>query len=261
MRSTINLYNGDCLESMPEIKDKSIDMILADLPYGITAYKWDVTIQFEPLWKQYERIIKDNGAIVLFGNEPFSSFLRISNIKLYKYDWYWRKNYPTGFRLCRKQPLRAIEIISIFYKKQPKYIPQLRDKSDRDIKKMGNNIKLKEYNSEHFNIKSQGNHEFRTIPKNKSYPINVLEYETTHNPNENIFHPTQKPVKLMEYLIKTYTNEGNLVLDNVMGSGTTGIACINLNRNFIGMELDKKYFEIAKKRIDIHKAQLQLYES
>lgn len=238
---------GDCLELMKDIPNGSIDMILCDLPYGTTACKWDTIIPFDKLWEQYERLIKPNGAIVLFGAEPFSSVLRLSS-SLYKYDWTWIKNIPSGFMLCKKQPMRVIENICVFYKQQPIYNPQLRDKPERDIKKLGNNIKVKQFNSEHYMIKEQGKHEHRTIPFDKSYPINALYYNNTHN-NGFTIHPTQKPVELFEYLIRTYTNEGELILDNCAGSGTTAIACLKTKRQFILMEQDPNYFEKIKKRV------------
>lgn len=233
---TIQLYKGDCLKLMKQIPDKSVDMICCDLPYGTTACKWDTVIPFEPLWWSYERIIKDDGAIVLFGSEPFSSALRMSNIKHYKYDWIWEKNRPTGLFLAKKQPLRYYEIISVFYKEQSLFNPIM-------IKGKPNHIRGSiNGNSEHYKTK--------TFNESKTdglkYPKNILKFDRPHPP----IHPTQKPVDLMEYLIKTYTNEGDLVLDNCMGSGTTGVACKHLNRNFIGIELDDKYFEIAKNRIE-----------
>ena len=236
----MKLINGDCLEEMRKIEDGSIDMILCDLPYGTTTCKWDTIIPFDKLWEQYNRIIKPNGAIVLFGSEPFSSHLRLSNIKNYKYDWIWKKTKPSGHLNAKKQPLRAFETISIFYKKQCTYNPQGliygEFNNNRPWRKKGNK-KDKVYNNE-VEI---------GISKAKGYPKNILKYP---NPNNKLLHPTQKPVELLEYLIKTYTNEGETVLDNCTGSGSTGVACVNTNRDFIGIELDKNYFEIAKKRIE-----------
>jgi len=233
----IDLRKGDCLEVMKDIPDKSVDMILCDLPYGTTACKWDSVIPFKQLWEQYNRLIKDNGAIVLFGSEPFSSYLRMSNIKNYKYDWVWRKSKPTNFLNCKKQPLRTFENVIVFYKKQPTYNPQGLIKgvfiNDRPAKRnKSSNI----YGSE----KGFGYSEF------SNYPTNELNFK---NGNNNRLHPTQKPVELLEYLIKTYTNEGETVLDNCMGSGSTGIACKNTGRSFIGIELDQYYFDIARNRI------------
>ena len=228
----IDLYNGDCLEIMKNIADKSIDMILCDLPYGTTACEWDSIIPFEPLWEQYNRIIKDNGAIVLFGSEPFSTELRHSNLKMYRYDWIWRKNNATGFQLANKRPLKDYETISVFYKNQPIYNPQglIPYGKTNKRKSAGENwseLSINEYIQEFTN-----------------YPKQVQEFAF----DKNKFHSTQKPVALLEYLIRTYTNENEVVLDNCMGS--TGVACKNTNRNFIGIELDDNYFEIAKERIE-----------
>jgi len=238
----MQLYLGDCLEIMPSIPDKSIDMILCDLPYGTTACKWDVIIPFEPLWEQYKRIINDRGCIALFGNEPFSSYLRMSNIKQFKYDWIWNKNKPSGMLNAKIQPMRNHEVISIFYNKNSKYFPikELRvDKTNR----LKTELKTKDFGS---NIYGDKKGTGKKIISKLRFPTTVKSFDL-----ENFrIHPTQKPVALMEYLIKTYTNEGDLVLDNCMGSGTTGVACKNLNRDFIGIEKDPKYFEIAKNRID-----------
>lgn len=229
------LYNGDCLEIMKQIPDKSIDMILCDLPYGTTACKWDVVIPFEPLWEQYNRIIKDNGAIVLFGSQPFTTQLNSSNIELFRYEYIWIKNNSTGFQLANKRPLKRHEIISVFYKKQPTYNPQGLIPYGKVNKrgKCGNGGHLANEVNEY-------------IQKFTNYPTQILKFGY----DKEKFHPTQKPVALLEYLIKTYTNENDTVLDNCMGSGSTGVACLNTNRNFIGIELDKDFFEIAKKRIE-----------
>ena len=237
--SNINLYQGDCLEIMKEIKDKSIDMILCDLPYGTTKCKWDVVIPFDKLWEQYNRIIKDNGAILLFGSEPFSSKLRISNLRMYKYDWIWKKTKAQGFLNSKKMPLKDYENICVFYKRLPVYNPQgiiygnfQNDRKSKYIK--GEDIYGKE---KEFGISHMSN-----------FPKQIIEFSNPSGKGQ--LHPTQKPVELLEYLIKTYTNENDLVLDNCMGSGSTGVACKNLNRNFIGIELDENYFNIAKERID-----------
>ena len=237
--SNINLYQGDCLEVMKEIKDKSIDMILCDLPYGTTKCKWDVIIPFDKLWEQYNRVIKDNGAIVLFGSEPFSSKLRISNLRMYKYDWIWKKTKAQGFLNSKKMPLKDYENICVFYKRLPVYNPQgiiygnfQNDRKSKYIK--GEDIYGKE---KEFGISHMSN-----------FPKQIIEFSNPSGKGQ--LHPTQKPVELLEYLIKTYTNENDLVLDNCMGSGSTGVACKNLNRNFIGIELDENYFNIAKERID-----------
>ena len=235
--SKIDLYNGDCLELMKNIPNKSVDMILCDLPYGITACKWDTVIPFEPLWEHYNRVIKDNGAIVLFGREPFSSYLRISNIKNYKYDWVWDKVKPNGHLLAKHRPMQRNENISVFGKGKINYYPIM---IERDKPK-----KSKEYSRTEIIGGSITDNKGKTL--NKKYPQNILVYSNASQKNK--LHPTQKPVALLEYLIKTYTNEGEMVLDNCMGSGSTGVACVNTNRNFIGIELDKDYFNIAKQRI------------
>ena len=230
---------GDCLVVMKDIPDNSIDMILCDLPYGTTACKWDSVIPFEPLWEQYKRIIKDNGAILLFGAEPFSSALRFSNIKEYKYDWIWRKSRPSNFQMSKKQPMRYTENISVFYRIQPTYNP---------IKTRGEkNHRTKETRGTNNII---GQTPIGRTWKNTSdmkYPSNIIDVKSTDSTKN--FHPTQKPVALFEYLIKTYTNEGEIVLDNCIGSGTTAIACINTGRNFIGIEKDEQYHKIACERV------------
>lgn len=241
------LFNEDCLKVMPEIADKSIDMILCDLPYGTTACKWDTIIPFDKLWEQYERIIKDNGAIVLFGAEPFSSLLRTSNLKMYKYDWYWLKNKPQGFLNAKKMPLKNYETVSIFYKNPPIYNPQGLIKINKVIKNTGtkNGTSLKENGD-----KTSANNAIKNTHYNQeftNYPTQTLEYSNASGKGN--LHPTQKPLELIEYLIKTYTNEGELVLDNTFGSNTTGLGCKNLNRKYIGIEMDEKYFEIGVKRI------------
>jgi len=224
---------------MKSIPDKSIDMILCDLPYGTTACKWDTVIPFEPLWKQYKRIIKDRGCIALFGREPFSSYLRMSNIKQYKYDWVWEKPQGVDPFMAKIRPLNNIENVSIFSygSRAVMYYPQLskgrpyhviRDKTDR-IKET-NNVTMRQT---------------ETTNSGTRLPTRVLRF----NQNKGL-HPTQKPVALLEYLIKTYTQEGETVLDNCTGSGSTGVACVNTGRDFIGIEKDKTYFEIAKKRIN-----------
>lgn len=238
----IKLLQGDCIELMKELSDKSIDMVLCDLPYGTTSCKWDNVIPFEPLWEQYNRIIKDNGVICLFGSEPFSSALRMSNIKNFKYDWIWDKKIPSGMSYARFQPMRQTENISVFCNGKTVYNPQM-VKRDKPIKKGGNKYSP--------SAPIQACKEGKDFKKTYEYknPINIIVFDKIR---KGSLHPTQKPVDLLEYLIKTYTNEGEIVLDNCMGSGSTGVACVNTNRNFIGMELDENYFEIAKKRIKKH---------
>ncbi len=227
----IVLKNGDCLELMKDIPDKSIDMILCDLPYGTTQCKWDLIIPFDKLWEQYNRIIKDNGAIVLFGNEPFSSALRMSNIKNYKYDWVWKKSNVMGFLNAKKRPLKEIENIIVFNTKI--YQPQGLIANNKWENRGGKGTDV------------LGKYGARNFSEFTNYPRTILEFK-----NERGKHPTQKPVELLQYLIKTYTSENETVLDNCMGSGSTGVACMDTNRNFIGIELDEKYFNIAKERIE-----------
>lgn len=233
----VKLYEGDCLEIMKDIPGKSIDMILCDLPYGTTKCKWDVIIPFELLWKQYNRIIKDNGVIALFGTEPFSSYLRISNIKNYRYDIIWEKSRISNFMFVKKQIGKAHENISIFYKKQPTYNPQMQkgEPYKRDA------CKRKE------TIMNRVTHKTEINNKGTRYPRSVIKVNFH---NRGLMHPTQKPTELLEFLIRSFTNEGDTVLDNAMGSGSTGVACLNTNRKFIGIELDEKYFKIAKNRIE-----------
>lgn len=236
------IYNEDCLEGMSKIKDKSIDMILCDLPYGTTKCGWDILIPFDRLWNQYNRIIKDNGAVVLFGQEPFSSALRVSNIKEYKYDWYWRKSKAQGFFNARKMPLKDVETISVFYKSLPTYSPQ----GVVEINKVIKNGNSKIVKGLHLSGQNGGAvKQTEYIQKYTNYPKQVLDFK---NATEGL-HPTQKPVPLFEYLIKTYTNENEIVLDNCIGSGTTAIACMNTNRNYIGFELDKEYHKLACDRV------------
>lgn len=237
MMNDLTLLHGDCLELMKGIPDGSVDMILCDLPYGTTACKWDSVIPFEPLWEQYKRIIKDNGAIVLFGSEPFASRLRMSNLKMFKYDWIWNKVRGVGFQVAKYRPMQNHETISVFCKGKLKYIPLMvkRDKPKKSkVYKQSDSCPLK------YNDGKERIYEYR-------YPKSIIEVSNASQKGK--LHPTQKPVALLEYLVKTYTNEGDVVLDNCMGSGSTGVACINTGRKFIGMELDKGYFDIACKRI------------
>ena len=229
---------GDCLERMKEIESGSVDMVLADPPYGTTACKWDSVIDLDKMWAELKRVIKPNGAIVLFGSEPFSSALRMSNIKQYKYDWIWEKSRPSGSMLAKKQPLRNTEIISVFYKKQCYYRPQM-SKTKRVVEKKRTVNKGEIVGGQKLTRKFDN--------KGLAYPRTII---SCGNPNHKSVHPTQKPVALMEYLIKTYTNEGETVLDFTMGSGTTGVACKQTGRKFIGIEKDEAYFNIAKERIE-----------
>lgn len=252
------IENGDCLELMKSIPDKSIDMILADLPYGTTACSWDVIIPFEPLWDNYKRIIKPNGCIALFGSEPFSSYLRLSNIKQYKYDWIWNKTRGGSIFNAKLKPFIVNENISIFSNGKTSngnnnnmpYYPILSDADIVNIRPInkGSKIGLSIYDNRKKKSIAKSSKEYN---KNKRFPKNIIEissYEKECN-SLNRFHDTQKPISLLEYLIKTYTLENETVLDNTMGSGSTGVACIRTNRNFIGYEKDSNYFSIAKGRI------------
>jgi site-specific DNA-methyltransferase (adenine-specific) len=239
-----SLYNMNCLEGMKFIPDGSIDMVLCDLPYGTTKCSWDILIPFEQLWEQYNRIVKNSGAILLFGQEPFSSFVRLSNLQDYKYDWYWQKERLTNVFQVKRRPGKVIETISVFYKEQCFYNPQKTNYTGPERKnKIGEDAR--------WSVTMAGRN-----PKTKPleykddgtrYPLQIIQMK--RDSNRDALHPTQKPVALFEYLIKTYTNEGEIVLDNCMGSGTTAIACINTNRNFIGFELDTTYCGIADSRI------------
>lgn len=240
------VINGDCLEVMKNIPDGSIDMILCDLPYGTTACKWDVLIPFDKLWAEYKRVIKKGGAIVLFGTEPFSSHLRISNLENYKYDWVWDKVTARGHLVAKKRPMQQTETISVFCKGTANYYPIM-------IKRPLDKIKVsKEY--ARTDIVGGGKQHDKNI-KLKTYdtwfPKNILTFSAANTSNEKL-HPTQKPIPLLEYLIKTYTNELDLVLDNCAGSGSTGISCINTNRSYILIEKEKQYFDIINERIAKH---------
>ncbi len=237
----IELYNADCLEKMKDLKDKSIDMILTDLPYGITHCIWDSEIDLDKMWKQYERIIKDTGVICLFSQTKFFIKLVNSNFKLYRYDLIWDKVLTSGFLNANRQPLRSHEQIAIFYKKQPKYRPQF--KQGKPLH--GKGIKRTDTN----NVYGKFDTTFdKRRGSTEKYPTSILKFSKLH-PSQMIY-PTEKPVELLEYLIKTYTDEGDTVLDSCMGSGSTGTACQNINRNFIGIEINRETFEIAKERIN-----------
>lgn len=242
-----SLYKGDCIIEMNKIEDHSIDMILCDLPYGMTSCKWDCVIPFDKLWEQYKRICKSTCAICLFGSEPFSSYLRLSNIKWFKYDWIWHKNSSGGFATAKTRPMKYHEIISVFYEKQPVYNPQFQSysKSCAERFKQGDALKSNYATCKINGIKAHSTSTF-DFERGK-YPESIQFFKTELSKKR--LHPTQKPVSLCEYLIKTYTNEGMTVLDNCMGSGSTGVACINTNRNFVGIELDDNYFKIADNRL------------
>lgn len=230
----IKLHHGNCLEIMRNIPEKSIDLILCDLPYGTTDCKWDNVIPFNSLWELYNRVVKDNGAIVLFAAQPFTTKLIHSNFKNFRYCWYWKKSNVTGAPFAKVQPMRCIEDICVFYKKKAIYNPQGLVKLEKPIIKKKDETEIYTFRGE------------RKPQKYTNYPKHFLEFAK----DRKQLHPTQKPVALLEYLIKTYTNEGELVLDNCMGSGSTGVACKNTNRRFIGIELEERYFKIAEERIN-----------
>ena len=224
------LMKGDCLDRMKEIPDGSVDMILADVPYGTTSCPWDSIIPLEPMWEQLKRIIKPNGAIVMTASQPFTTTLIASNMKMFKYCWVWKKSKPTGHLNAKKQPLRTYEDVVVFYDSQCIYNPQGIKPTDKVVSRT--------------NRGNYGECSKTTRQTVTNYPRNIVEF-----PSIDGVHQTQKPVALMEYLIKTYTNEGETALDFTFGSGTTGVSCANLNRKFIGIEMDDKYFDIAKDRI------------
>ena len=240
------LYSGECLEIMDKLIEEGVivDAIICDPPYGTTACKWDSVIPFDEMWLRLNKLIKPNGAIVLFGSEPFSSALRMSNIKNYKYDWYWNKDKGFGFLNAKRQPLRTIENIHVFYNKQCTYNPIMTNAKEDRIRPLSKGNKLGTNNNITNKVSCKVSDSYDPT---KRYPLNLI---TMSKPVSKDIHPTQKPVKLMEYLIKTYTNENELVLDFTMGSGTTGVACKNLDRKFIGIEMDDNYFKIAKDRLE-----------
>ena len=248
------IYNEDCLEGMKRIPDKSVDMILCDLPYGTTACAWDTIIPFEPLWEQYKRVIKDNGAIVLTASQPFTTALINSNFNGMKHIWYWNKENGGNFAVAKYMPQKVIEEIVVFSKdgQRVNYYPIMEDVEKGKVRPINRPMKRKESNPQGMAsgiIKASNNYSNK-----KRYPKNVLTFNNRAkelNSSQRV-HPTQKPVALFEYLIKTYTNEGETVLDNCMGSGTTAIACMNTNRNYIGFELDEDYHKLSEKRISEH---------
>jgi len=246
----IELIQGNCLEEMERIQSNNIDLVLTDLPYGKTACKWDVVIPFEPMWKQLKRITKNNSAIILLGSEPFSSTLRISNIKMYKCEWYWKKERGTNFVQAKRYPMKVIENVIVFCSGTLIYNPKMRDvKEYKHVLPLPKKPNRSAQHMDSLSLDKFGNRIYKTY--NKAYPINVLEIPRDNMSKSQSLHPTQKPIALMEYLIKTYTEDENeIVLDFAMSSGTTGVACKNLNRDFVGIEKNEEYFEIAKKRIN-----------
>lgn len=234
----IELIHGDCLQKMHDIEDKSVDLVCCDMPYGTTNCRWDTVINLDELWSHYNRIVKDNGAIILFAQTPFDKVLGVSNLKNLRYEIIWEKTHPTGHLNAKKMPMKAHENILVFYKKMPTYNPQ---KTGGHIRKTA--VKRVD------DTEVYGGQKFKALPYDSTdrYPRSVLQLKSDKQKSK--LHPTQKPVALIEWLIKTYSNEGDTVLDNTMGSGTTGVACKNLNRKFIGIELDEKYFNVASDRI------------
>ena len=233
--------NADCFDVFPNIEDNSIDAIICDLPYGTTACKWDSILPFDKLWDEYNRIIKANGAIILFGSQPFTSALIMSNLKMFKYELIWHKSHPTGFASSKKRTMKYHENILVFYNKQPTYNPQM-------TKGKPNHWTVNKAGTVSNSQPKLG--EIENKNGDNKFPNSVMYFNC---PNRNgILHPTQKPLELLEYLVKTYTNEGDMVLDNCMGSGTTGVACKKTGRHFIGIEKDEKYFEIAVSRVSAY---------
>lgn len=241
------IKQGDCLEVMKDIRDKSIDMILCDLPYGTTHCNWDTVIPFDRLWEQYCRIAKDNAAIVLFGAEPFASHLRLSNLQMYKYDWIWDKVKGTGFLNAKKQPMRNHEVICVFYKNQCTYNPQMTS-GQRKVSYKRKGLQTDVY--------GQADKDY-IYDSATRYPRSIQVFST--DTQKCSLHPTQKPIALLEYLILTYTNEDDIVLDNCMGSGSTCVAAQNTNRKYIGIEKEESIFNNAKERIKRNKTQLKLF--
>ena len=242
------LYQGDCLKLMKNIEDKSIDCIICDLPYGVTSKnKWDTIIPYEPLWKEYKRIIKDNGPIILFGQDKFTAKTMLSNEKMHRYNLIWNKVLTSGFLNAGRMPLREHEDIMIFYKKLPTYNPQFTE--GKPLHGMGEKFKKVKNNNNNYNdFNSCNNPSANREGDTKKYPKSILTFPRPAS--SKMLHPTEKPVELLEYLIKTYSNENDVILDNCMGSGSTGVAALNANRRFIGIELDEKYFNIAKNRLE-----------
>ena len=240
--SNITLYNDDCLIAMKKIPDKSVDLVLCDLPYGTTSCSWDVIIPFEDLWKEYKRILTDKGVVALFGdNGLFTAQMVVSNKSWFKYNWVWCKNNKTGFLNAKFQPLKSVESISIFYKKSGQYYPQM----------VGDKVHKTHHGNQQKGDKGHCYGELKLTDSNEIkgyYPVNIIK-DIKMNSSGRL-HPSQKPVSILEYLIKTYTTEGMTVLDNTMGSGSTGVAAKNLNRDFIGIEMNENYYKIAEERIN-----------
>jgi DNA modification methylase len=250
----IKLFNRDCIEFLRTLPDDSVDMCLTDPPYGTTVCKWDSVVPFEPMWEQLKRVVKDNGAIVLFGKEPFSSILRCSNLEMFKYDWIWKKDTKSNFPQAGHQPLNNIELVHVFSKGYARNFPANSDKLNQIMSYYPQMVEGKEYSLPKESKTTaifgenhrRGRYKHKEKDTTKRFPFNTLEFKT----DKDKFHPTQKPVALLEYLINTYTLEHETVLDFTMGSGSTGVACVNTNRRFIGCELNDVYFKIAQERIN-----------
>ena len=246
----IDLRLGDCLEVMKTIKDNSVDAVITDIPYGTTSCKWDSVIAFDLMWEQLNRITKNNSAIVLFGAEPFATNLRLSNLDNWKYDWVWHKNQPSGQFNASKMPMKAYETISVFYKKQPTYNPQMINRTEKELKRLSHkSVEGVSTDTVYGDINRKSLNRYENTTK---YPTNVITgIKCVFNRGgEKVKHPTQKPLELMRYLINTYTNKSETVLDFTMGSGTTMVACVETERNGIGIELDEAYYELSKKRVE-----------
>ena len=237
----MKLLHGDCMELLPQIPDKSVDLILCDLPYGVTSCKWDSVLPFAPLWAEYWRVAKDRSPVVLFAAQPFTTALINSGRRYFRYCWYWKKNNKTGGTFARVQPMRCIEDIAVFYRQAPTYNAQ-------GLKLLDKPIIKKPDKSGFYNIRGNS-----SVQRYTGYPHHLLEFTNEATSGRNRLHPTQKPVALLEYLVKTYTNPGDTVLDNCMGSGSTGVACIRTGRHFVGIEKDPQYFQVARERLEREK--------
>ena len=258
------IHCGDCLDIMPQIADKSVDMVLCDLPYGTTDCKWDSVIPMQPLWEQYKRILKHQGSVLLFGSEPFSTMLRMSNLDWYKYDWIWQKNAPTGFQHAKNMPLKDFEIISVFSAAGMGHANLLGNNRMTYNPQGLQSCHIIENGQSNFNntVGKRPSHKEVIVREQCNYPRMILHYDSRsgEGANNNHIHPTQKPVDLLRYLILTYTNVNDVVLDNTMGSGSTIVAAIKEKRQWLGIEKDEKYFEIAKRRIKNETCQLSLFK-
>lgn len=239
--SKINLIHDNCFNYFPQISDTSIDLILCDLPYGTTHNSWDCQLDLQQLWTEYERVIKDNGAILLFAQPPFDKVLACSNLKLFRYEWIWEKTTATGHLNANRMPMKAHENILVFYKNLPKYFPQMTHGHERKVSMLQHKRNCKKSDN-------YGNYNFVSYDSTDRYPRDVITFST--DKQKGSLHPTQKPVALLEYLIKTYTDKGDLILDNCMGSGSAALASFNLNRNFIGIEIEEKYYKTACERLN-----------